>query len=77
MALLKRFDVSRRHDRYCAAMTAAAIYNVHRKEGTEAITPEKLLGEAIEKEEKRMTVEDTKLTVQMLAEAFGGTVTTG
>lgn len=59
------------------ARIESAIYNVHRKEGTEAITPEMLIGEVPDKQEKRMTVEDTKLTVQMLAEAFGGTVTTG
>lgn len=42
-ALVERHRQSRRHGLYCAAVTASAIYNVNRKEGSPAIGPEDML----------------------------------
>jgi hypothetical protein len=45
-ALLDRYRRARRHELYCAAVTASAVYNVNRdpKKHPEPIGPEDLIG---------------------------------
>jgi hypothetical protein len=42
--LVERLRIERRHLLYCAAVTASATYNIHRKEGTPFIKPEDMIG---------------------------------
>jgi hypothetical protein len=80
MALVERLKVSRRWQLYCAALPASAIYNVHRKEGTDPITPEMLVGsdESESTGTRRLTAEEMALLFHgVMAPMLGGEVHEG
>lgn len=75
-ALLDRYRRNQRHDLYCAAIPACAIYNVNRKdENVALITPEDLIGGDTEPApQQRQSGSDMLLVVKhLLNPMFNGT----
>ena len=79
-ALLDRQRRAQRHDLFCAAIPACAIYNVHRDKDSDPITPADLIGSEDEtpQDPKKQSMDEMKMIVEhLLNPMFGGTDTRG
>jgi hypothetical protein len=73
-ALVERHRLARRHELYCAAVTASAVYNVNRREGAPPIRPEAMIGEESKAQPERQSSEDMLMIVRhVLNPMFNGT----
>ena len=71
-ALLDRHRLQNRHELYCAAVTASAVYNVNRGKNDPFITPEEFIGKDGAKPQKQSGDDMLMIVRHILNPAFNG-----